>query len=217
MKRTAPSWSSLTGVAKGRERALAEAAAKAKREAEAAAVQERRRQKQERAKKEIAKHEELRRQMLEEGAEHLDDNEPAETISLETLVGTPLAGDEVLEAIPICAPWPAMGKVRYKVKLQPGNVKKGKAVKDIIERWRIAVSKKAWVDDSATDREKIWPREAELIKALKPEESFNCVPVAKVTVMVAGGTATGGGGGGSSKGSGNSKGGGRGGKGSKKK
>ena len=212
---------SITGVAKGRERAMAEEAAKAKRAAEIAAAQERHRVKQERTKKEIAEHEEVRRLMLEEGGEYLDQSEPMEMAPLDTLVGTPLVGDEILEAIPICAPWLAMGKIKYKAKIQPGNTKKGKAVKEIIERWRIASAKKGVVDESASDTEKIWPREAELIKALKVEESYNCVPVAKVTITMSGGAAGGGGGsskgGGLSKGSGNAKGGGRGGKGSKKK
>ncbi|KAH8886755.1 hypothetical protein GQ53DRAFT_844692 [Thozetella sp. PMI_491] len=206
---------SLTGVAKARERAQAEAVLKAQKEAEAAAAQERRRQRQERAKKEIADHEEIRRVMLEEGVEYLDPAESLEATPLDSLVGTPLVGDEILEAIPICAPWLAMAKIKYKAKLQPGNTKKGKAVKEIIERWRLAASKKGVVDESAADNEKMWPREVELIKSLKAEEAFNCVPVGKVTVMAAGGNTTGGGA--SSKG-GQGKGkGGRGGKGSKRK
>jgi hypothetical protein len=63
----------------------------------------------------------------------------------------------------------------------------------------------------------MWPREVELIKALKPEETFNVVPVGKVRVMMSGGS--GGGSGGGKKGGGGGKGqgkGGRGGKGSKR-
>ncbi|KAK3939443.1 hypothetical protein QBC46DRAFT_149342 [Diplogelasinospora grovesii] len=203
---------SLLGATAGRQKAEAEAAAKAKREAEEAAARERRRQQQERAKRGIAEHEEMRRVMLEEGVEMLDESEAMEMTPLDALVGTPLAGDEILEAVPICAPWNALGKVKYKVKLQPGNTKKGKAVKEIVERWRSAASKKGVVDESATDPERMWPRELELIKGLKVEEALNTVPVSKVTVMMSGGAVSGGGGGGSSKG-----GGGRGGKGSKRK
>ncbi|KAK1777405.1 fibronectin-binding protein A N-terminus-domain-containing protein [Copromyces sp. CBS 386.78] len=207
----------LMGVKAARQKAEAEAAAKAKAEAEAAAARERRRQQQERVKKEIAEHEEVRRLIMEEGEDMpVNESEMAmEMAPLETLVGTPLAGDEILEVVPICAPWNALNKVKYKTKLQPGNTKKGKAVKEIVERWRLAGAKKGWIDESSSDPEKIWPREIELIKGLKVEEAFNCVPVSKVTVMQSGGLAGSSSGGGSGKGGGG-KGNAKGGKGKKK-
>ncbi|KAK4216615.1 fibronectin-binding protein A N-terminus-domain-containing protein [Rhypophila decipiens] len=191
---------SLIGVTAGRQKAEAEAAAKAAREAEIAAAQERRQRQQERQKQEIAEHEELRKVLLEDGVETLDENEGVMELSpLDSLVGIPLVGDEILEAIPVCAPWSALTKVKYKAKLQPGNTKKGKAVKEIFERWKIAAGKKGVLDENSSDVEKMWPREVELIKGLKVEEAYNCVPVGKVTVMMGGG---GGSGGGSSGGSG---------------
>jgi hypothetical protein len=42
----------------------------------------------------------------------------------------------------VCAPWNALARLKYKAKLQPGHVKKGKAVKEIVERWRLAAGKK---------------------------------------------------------------------------
>ncbi|KAK0729921.1 fibronectin-binding protein A N-terminus-domain-containing protein [Lasiosphaeris hirsuta] len=149
---------SLLGVTAARQKVEAEAAAKAQREAEAAAVQDRRRAQLERQKKQIAEHEEIRRMMLEEGVETLDDAETIEMGPLDSLVGTPLVGDEILEVIPVCAPWNAMAKMKYKVKLQPGNTKKGKAVKDIVERWRALAGKKGVLDEGAADPEKMWPR-----------------------------------------------------------
>ncbi|KAL2150346.1 hypothetical protein VTH82DRAFT_8022 [Thermothelomyces myriococcoides] len=200
----------LLGVAAARKKAEAEAAARAKREAEAAAAAERRRQAQERAKKRIAEHEEMRRQMLEEGggADGLDGSEAIEFGPLDALVGTPLPGDEILEAVPVCAPWNALARVKYKVKLQPGQVKKGKAIKEIVERWKLAASKKGAVDEKSADVERMWPREVALIKGLKVEEAFNVVPVSKVTVMMSGGIAGGGGGGSGGKGGGKGGGGG---------
>ncbi|KAK3393198.1 hypothetical protein B0H63DRAFT_498510 [Podospora didyma] len=178
----------LLGVTAARQKAEAEATAKAQREAEAAAQRERRLQQQERSKKQIAEHEEIRRMMLEEGVEMLEESEAMEMTSFDSLVGTPLPGDEILEIIPVCAPWNALAKMKYKAKLQPGNTKKGKAVKEIVERWRVGASKKNVIDESAADPEKMWPREVELIKGLKVEEAYNCVPVGKVTVMMSGGT-----------------------------
>ncbi|KAH6628409.1 hypothetical protein F5144DRAFT_549718 [Chaetomium tenue] len=176
----------LLGVAAARQKAEAEAAAKAQREADAAAAAERRRQAQERARKQIAEHEEIRRQqMLDDG--ELFPDEPTTTDAatelapLDSLVGTPLPGDEILEIIPVCAPWNALARLKYKAKLQPGHVKKGKAVKEIVERWRLAAGKKGAVDEKAAADDKMWPREVALIKGLKVEEAYNVVPVGKVT------------------------------------
>lgn len=207
----------LIGAAKGREKAEAEAKAKADKLAEEEARRERRKQAIERQKKKLAEHEEVRRLMLDEGLEVLDEEEEAAATPLDALVGRPFVGDEIMELIPMCAPWAAMGKCKYKVKIQPGNTKKGKAIKEILERWKIAAAHKANVDETVRDRERMWPREVELIKALKPEEAHNVVPVGKVTVVMSGGTAGGKSGGGGGKGGKGGGKGGRGGKGSKKK
>lgn len=210
---------SLLGVTAARQKAEAAAAAKAQREADAAAAQERRRQAQERAKKQVAEHEKLRQMMLEDDAEGPADDEEggggdSSLQALDGLVGTPLPGDEIVEVVPVCAPWSAMGRIKYKAKLQPGGTKKGKAVREVVDRWRLAAGKKGVVDEEGRDPEKMWPREVELIKGLKVEEAFNCVPVSKVTVMMAGGGSGGGGGGGGGSSRGQKKG--RGGKGSKR-
>ncbi|KAH6894155.1 hypothetical protein B0T10DRAFT_240201 [Thelonectria olida] len=211
----------LIGATAGRKRAEAEAKAKAEREAEAAAAKERRRAQHQRQQKETAEHEEIRRVMMDEGIDVLDADETDQMTVLDSLVGTPLLGDEILEIVPVCAPWNALGRFKYKAKLQPGTTKKGKAVKEVLDRWKFASNRKGVVDETARDSERMWPREVELIKALKPEETYNCVPVGKVRVMMAGGTSGGSGGnsGSGKKGGGGSKGqgkGGRGGKGSKR-
>ncbi|KAM0323125.1 hypothetical protein ACHAQA_008975 [Verticillium albo-atrum] len=205
----------LIGAAAGRQKAETEAKAKADREAYLAAQKERRRAQHQKQQKETAEHEEIRRMMHEEGVELLDADELEKTTPLDALVGTPLVGDEIVEAIPVCAPWNALGRFKYKVKFQPGAVKKGKAVKEVLERWKTISTKKGVVDESAQDSERMWPREVELLKAFKPEEVINSVPVGKLKVMMgAGGSGGGSGGGGGGKGSGK---GGRGGKGSKRK
>jgi len=198
----------LIGAALGREKAEADAKAKAQREAEAAFQKERRRAQHQRNLKETAEHEEVRKIMLEDGADVLDDDEVEKITSLDAFVGTPLPGDEIIEAIPVCAPWAAMGKYKYKAKLQPGTQKKGKAVKEILDRWVTASSGKGVLDVESRDTEKMWPREVELLRGWKAEECINCVPVGKVRVMMAGGSAGAAGKGAQGKG--------RGGKGSKK-
>src|SRR5699024_8034296 len=118
----------LIGATTGQKRAEEEAKAKAERAAELEAAKERRRAQHQRKQKETAEHEEIRRVMMDEGVDVLEPEEAEKATSLDDLVGTPLAGDEIREAIPVCAPWPALGKFKYKVKMQPGATKKGKAV-----------------------------------------------------------------------------------------
>lgn len=207
----------LIGAAKGREKAEVEARAKAEKQAEEEARRERRKQAIDKQKKKLAEHEEVRRLMLDEGLEVLDDDEEAAATPLDALVGWPYVGDEILELVPMCAPWAAMSKCKYKVKIQPGNTKKGKAIKEILERWKMAAAHNRNVDETVRDRERMWPREVELMKALKPEEAHNVVPVGKMTVVTSGGTAGGKSGGGGGKGGKGGAKGGRGGKGSKKK
>ncbi|KAI2637655.1 fibronectin-binding protein A N-terminus-domain-containing protein [Hypomontagnella submonticulosa] len=199
----------LIGAAAGKQKAEAEAKAKAEREAQRAAALERRRAQHQRQQRETAEHEEVRKMMLEEGIETLDPEEAANLTPLDALVGSPLPGDEILEAIAVCAPYSALARCKYKVKIQPGAQKKGKAVKEVLDAWKAASTKKGVVDEKSEDKEKMWPREVELFKALKPEEVVNVVPVGKLRLMLTGGGGGGGsGGGGDAKGKGGSRGGG---------
>ena len=179
----------LIGATAGRQRAEEAAKEKARREAEAEAQRERRRAQHAKQQERAAEHEARRRKIIEEG---LDEPLEKERLGIvEELVGTPLPGDEILEAIPICAPWAALGKVKYRVKLQPGSIKRGKAVKEILERWKAESERKGVVDPRGEDAEKMWPREVELVKGLRPEEAVGVVPVGRVTVMMSGGKAKG--------------------------
>ncbi|KAG6223782.1 hypothetical protein E4U34_000685 [Claviceps purpurea] len=206
----------LIGATIGQKRLEAEAQAKVDRAAELEAAKARRRAQHHREQQQTAAHEEVRRAMMTEGIDMPEPDEAELTTSLDVLIGTPLVGDEILEAIPVCAPWTALGKLKYKAKMQPGPVKKGKAVKEVVERWKADTGKKGAVDETATDSERMWPREVELIKGMKVEEIVNCVPAGKVKVMMSGGGGGGGGGGGKGKGGG-TKGSGKGGKGGKGK
>ena len=196
----------LLGSVAGVQKAESEAKLKAAREAEAVFQKERRRAQHQRTQKETAGHEAARKAMLEEDA-GMDEEEEDRLTSIDALVGTALPGDEILEAIPMCAPFSAMNKCKYKIKLQPGTVKKGKAVKEILGRWTSDANLK-WVDKDSQDAEKIWPRELELLKGWKVEEVTNTVVVSRVKIMMSGGAAAAGKG---------KSGGARGGKGSKKR
>ena len=212
----------LLGSAKAQEKKEAATMDKAARDAKVAADKERRRAQHERA----AQAERTRQEKLAAGEvpdsleqdEEVAEQERLELANLDAFVGTPLPGDEIVAALPVVAPWSALGKCKYKTKLQPGSVKKGKAVREIVTRWTEAgkLGPKV-VDESQLDRERVWPREIECIKAWRVEEMVGLLPVGKVRVVQGGGLG-GGGSAGAGGGGGKGKGGivARGGRGSKK-
>ncbi|OJJ50580.1 hypothetical protein ASPZODRAFT_148071 [Penicilliopsis zonata CBS 506.65] len=187
------------------EKAAAAVATKANQEREREAQKQRRRAQHERA----AEAEKKRQALFENGAaaddydEETAAAEAADLAWLPALIGTPRPEDEILAAIPVCAPWAALGRSKYRVKLQPGAVKKGKAVKEIIGRWVAETTtgkvKKEHAEDAGLDRataEALRAREGELLKGWREAECINLVPVGKVRIMIAGGA------GGDSKGKG---------------
>ncbi|EME81343.1 uncharacterized protein MYCFIDRAFT_114319 [Pseudocercospora fijiensis CIRAD86] len=177
----------LLGSRKAEEKREAEAAAKAAKTETAEETRARRRAQHEKAQREGLEAEEMRRLNLEDGADDADDE--AALTQLDTLIGQPLAGDEILEAIPICAPWAALGRFKYKAKMQPGQQKKGKAVREILGKWARDASDNKKLDAQSRDTERIWPREAELIKAWREPEVIGVVPVKSVRVMLSGANA----------------------------
>lgn len=217
----------LLGAGKNKTaKAVAAAEAKAKYEQEVEARTQRRRAQHERA---AAAEQKRQAEFAEGGDDYNEETAAAEAADLSwlpALVGTPTPDDEILAAIPVCAPWGALGKYKYKVKLQPGAVKKGKAVKEIIGRWVSETTtgkvKKDYAEDVGiprVDAERLRSKEGELIKAWKDTEVINTMPVGKVRIMTAGSAGAGGGDKGKGKGGGGKGGGGggRGGKGSKKR
>ncbi|KAJ5605503.1 hypothetical protein N7510_008284 [Penicillium lagena] len=216
----------LLGTNKGKAAKAAQAAeAKAQREREVEAQRQRRRAQHERAAEAEKKRQAL---FAEGGADDYDEEtaaaEAADLSWIPALIGTPTPDDEIVAAIPVCAPWAALGRYKYKVKLQPGTVKKGKAVKEIIGRWVSETTagkvKKEHAEDAGVpraDAERLRAREGELIKGWKDTEVINTMPVGKVRIMTPGGAGAGGGGD-KGKAKGGGKGGGaKGGKGGKKK
>lgn len=201
----------LGGKSAKTEKAEKAAEAKEARDREAQAAKQRRKAQHERA----AEAERKRQAIFDEGAEEYDEEtaaaEAADLSWIPALVGTAHLDDEIIAAIPVCAPWAALGRYKYRVKLQPGSVKKGKAVREIVGRWVSETTtgkvKKEQAEDaglSLADAEKIRAREGELIKTWKDTEIINVMPVGKVRIM---GAAGGGGGGGGGDTKGKSKGG----------
>lgn len=203
----------LHGSRAAEEKREADAAANAAKSESVEEARARRCAQHQKAQKEGLEAEEVRRLNLEEGVEALNEDESAALTQLAALVGTPLLGYEILDAIPICAPWTALGKYKYKAKMQPGQQKECKAVREILGRWVKDAGDSKKIDQQRRDAERIWPREAELIRGFKEAEVDGVIPVKNISVMMSGGSGADKGKAGGRGG----KGGARGGKGSKKK
>jgi predicted ribosome quality control (RQC) complex YloA/Tae2 family protein len=193
-----------------------DAAARLAKEQELAAQKERRRQQHAIAAAKGKEVEEIRRANFEEG---IDEEEEDEVVDLEAFVGTPLPGDEILDALVVCGPWDAVGaRCRWRAKLQPGTTKKGKAVREILGVWTRVIGD--WekrkkpagdgVDQAVTMEMEMRRREGELIKGIKDTEVVGVVAVGKCRVLMGGERA------GRGKGGGAARTGKRGGRGSKK-
>lgn len=72
----------------------------------------------------------------DEGDEEDDSVQLADDINIiNSLTAVPTAEDEILYAVPVCAPYTTMTNYRYKVKLTPGPGKKGKATKQAVSHF----------------------------------------------------------------------------------
>lgn len=190
----------LLGSATALEKATEDAAAKAGKEKELAAQKERRRKQHALAAEKTKEVEELRKLNFEEGIETLDDNGYQGLDELDAFVGAPLPGDDILDALVVCGPWDALGgRYTWKVKLQPGSTKKGKAVREILGKWNSMVTERenkpgpgsGEGSEAMSKEEKVRTREGELIKAIREPEIVGIIPVGKVKVVMGPGEAGG--------------------------
>ncbi|WEW57997.1 hypothetical protein PRK78_003464 [Emydomyces testavorans] len=177
------------------------------REAEIQAQKERRRAQHDKA----AQAERQRQENFQKQKQGLDKRVMEDRVddlsSLPTLVGTPIVGDEIISAIPVCAPWSALGQYKYRAKLQPGTTGKGKTVKEVLGKWIVgaaAVVKEkksptsAAAEDDAEGQEKqdlaepktkeseqlqLTSMELELLKGWREAEVINTLPVGKVRIV----------------------------------
>ncbi|EPS35597.1 hypothetical protein H072_10966 [Dactylellina haptotyla CBS 200.50] len=131
--------------------------------------------------------------------EELDESNALKIADLKRIVPEVKIGDleRLVDAIPVCAPWSALQKFEWKVKLQPGTQKKGKAIREVVERWGKEVTEKRPMKPKEGERgsettgpvnemaEKV-KREKELVRAWKEAELVQSVPVGKVKVMIPG-------------------------------
>ena len=196
---------SLLGSSAAHDKAREDAVAKKARE-EHLAAQKQRRQQQHAIATETGKlMEETRQLRFREGAATLDEDTGEGLVDLEAFVGSLMPGDEVLDALVLCGPWDAIGgRCTWRVKLQPGTTKKGKAVREILARWTSIVGERekknkkkkekpagsaaaGEEDGEATkEDEQVWRREGTLLRNLREQEVVGVVPVGKCRVVMAG-------------------------------
>ncbi len=125
----------------------------------------------------------------------MDEDELAELDVVNQLVGTPLPGDEILDCVVVSGPWEALGsRLRWRVKIQPGGQKKGKAVHEILGSWTRSITERTKrrlpaADDPSYEEEKTLRREGELIKGLRDVEVVGLLSVGKVRIILGGGGA----------------------------
>jgi hypothetical protein len=82
-----------------------------------------------------AEQESWKQTLAEEGVvdEELDEDAVDDTIELSKLTGKPHDDDLILYAVPVCAPYQTLSQYTYRVKLTPGNMKRGKASKQCVD------------------------------------------------------------------------------------
>jgi predicted ribosome quality control (RQC) complex YloA/Tae2 family protein len=133
--------------------------------------------------------------LVSEGVAMLDDADRERLTQLDELTGMPRPEDIILFAVPVCAPYHVVSHYKYKVKLVPGTLKKGKAFKQAVElltgRNAPAVSassggdNKNSVTSTAADVAAANTREVELIRAVAEMDGINAM-VGGVKLQVAG-------------------------------
>ncbi|AMD22323.1 HGL017Wp [Eremothecium sinecaudum] len=98
---------------------------------------------------------------------------------------TPLEDDEILAVLPVFAPWSSVGKYKYKVKIQPGSMKKTKTINEVLHHFltRTTDSKKQEIDKSSA-------AEIDLIKQLKVQEFIPLICVDRLKVTIPGSSDT---------------------------
>ncbi|KRZ27456.1 Nuclear export mediator factor NEMF [Trichinella pseudospiralis] len=88
--------------------------------------------------------------------------------AIQCLTGNPTEDDNILFALPVCAPYAALNNYKFKVKLTPGTTKKGKAIKTAID---------LFMHDRTA-----WPGLREFIKVIQEQDVARDFP-GKVKVL----------------------------------
>ncbi|KAL8805995.1 MAG: hypothetical protein Q9182_001652 [Xanthomendoza sp. 2 TL-2023] len=175
------------------QKATDDATVKAIEEEQVAARKERRRQQHNAAAKKGMEEEEIRKAALQEGADTLGETEAEALEDLGAYIGTPLPGDEILDALVVCGPWDAIGtRCSWRAKIHPGSTKKGKAVREILTAWTTVIANHekrkrpgaGGVKGATMEEERTRKREGQILQGIKEVEVVGVLPVSKVRVVM---------------------------------
>lgn len=108
-----------------------------------------------------------------------DDFDESYLAMLDSFVAKPSKEDVVATAVPIFAPWAALAKFKYKVKVQPGMGKKGKSLAEAY-----AYFSKRKVDTAREDVDEDWPEEHKIINSLSSADAIGILTVSKLKMMM---------------------------------
>jgi predicted ribosome quality control (RQC) complex YloA/Tae2 family protein len=111
-----------------------------------------------------------------------EDDAVDDTADLSKFTGLPMDDDTLLYAIPVCAPYSSLNKYMYKVKLTPGSLKRGKAVKQCLEIFLRPVENAKSYDSQNSSS---ISRARDLIKAINEPEWVQAI-CGDVKIAVAG-------------------------------
>lgn len=100
---------------------------------------------------------------------------------LDSILPKPNSEDVLVNAIPVFAPWGALSRFKYKVKIQPGTGKKGKCISECLHHF---ITRK--VDVTNSDSEADWTIEHNLIKDVSLNDCIGSFMVSKVKASFSG-------------------------------
>lgn len=66
--------------------------------------------------------------MEEDDIHEIGEEEKEKLNDVDYLTGTPVPSDVLLYAVPVCGPYNALQSYKYRVKIIPGSLKKGKGI-----------------------------------------------------------------------------------------
>lgn len=146
-------------------------------------------------KKKLQDEKELRKYLLEaeeeeeekreEDEEKNNEGKPLNELDylsiVDSFVGKPNKEDELESIVPVFAPYFGLQKLKYKVKIQPGNNKKGKSIQEMLHHF---TTKK--VDHEKEDNEMVWPNEMELLTHINSNDLIGNLPVSKLKIVLPG-------------------------------
>ena len=107
--------------------------------------------------------------------EMLDEEENDSVKPLESFIANPTKEDILSDIVFVCAPYNSLMRSKYRIKVQPGTTKKGKAASSAIN---------VWMQSNKGNDSEIVKREVELMKSFKDVELVQPIGVSRVRITV---------------------------------